>query len=328
MNALPALRQEAFTYTRLKGAVWCAQGLSYPGQVQRTAAVLLSQLISEDPDKPLVINCQGIVEIDDHAMESVDSALSKGHRRVLFINAGAIDQQLGNGLRQARDTYTFPFGGCTLIHGRGKQMQRTEVEQLWKTAAECDKAKIQQLVRGSYREYDPPRLMSSTPLRAPGIFDARSLISNPESFAWLCLAMAEALEHLLDEVRPPSPKLLAVSLRASPFAAAVGLLSQQQLDIEIVDHLGPKHEILEEYSFDVAPRSASYIYVADFIIGGTELKIAQTYAYTKKASLGGALAIACALPSGDYPVPVKICPLVEAQEAWPDIHYEFGGTGA
>ena len=56
--------------------------------------------------------------------------------------------------------------------------------------------------------------------------------------------------------------------RGCPFAAALAFMKGEPLDLEIVDHMGPKLAILEEHHLNRVRRNLDYIYVGDFVVGG------------------------------------------------------------
>ena len=128
--------------------------------------------------------------------------------------------------------------------------------------------------------------LPSTAILATGEFDAGKIISKPDNFFWLAFSLSDLVEDFVKEINIKYHdefvcRLISVSLRGSPFAAAISLLTSPEIKYDTVDHLGPKHKLFDIEFFDKLKLSTKekvrYIYFGDFIIGGTELKIAQTY---------------------------------------------------
>jgi hypothetical protein len=147
--------------------------------------------------------------------------------------------------------------------------------------------------------------MFSTPILTNGFFDARRLIANRRSFIWLCVQMADNIRHYNDLILNSSQssrilgnRLLSVTLRGAPFASAISALLSCPLDI--IDHLGPRHRILETTHLAGRNHRGNYIMIGDFIVAGTELKVARTYAQLRGGQLIAAQFIASALETEVY----------------------------
>ncbi|HVG33128.1 MAG TPA: hypothetical protein VM911_08610 [Pyrinomonadaceae bacterium] len=336
MRRLPVLHHEDFVYTRLKALAWVANETVLPTVLQADAGKALSQLFNEvEPNKPLVINCRGINVIDDHALDSIRGALQPPHRTLVLVNAGELKPQLDSALGRY-DLYNV--GGITVMVPGDAQIERATAARIIEQFPELEQKNVKNFVRDCFRPYPDGEMhrMASTPLLASGIFDARPLISDPERFVWVSMLMADRLEKYLDAGlgnageaqgsgttdKPKNFRLLAVSLRGSPLTAAVGLLTGRQ-DIEIVDHMGPKYKILEEHSLRLSAGSEDYIYVGDFVVGGTELRVAQAYARSKGATLRHAVVIGCRLDPDEYQLDMGISYLVKLEECCPTAKFQF-----
>ena len=321
----PVICNENLVYARMKGIVWCAEGLKYPNMIRPLAGKELACLVKEKkPDDAFVVNCQGVVDIDDHALDAVKKALDETSREVIFINAKPIETYLNNYLGPPIASYHSSPEECTIVYSRGQSINAKKAERLSKRALDLERKHLGKLVKGCFvPNANGWERMSSTPLLATGIFNARSLITDPSAFVKICLVMAEEVEKVVQKKKPLSGRLFAVSLRGSPFASAVYLLNDRELEIEIVDHMGPRHKILEEYSLAIGTRAENYICVGDFIIGGTQLKIAQMYVHSKACSLDYAVVIGCALDPEDYHIPMKIVPIVDLSKCCPMAMFKF-----
>lgn len=337
MRRLPVLHHSDFVYTRLKALAWVANETVLPSVLQADAGKALSHLFDHvERDKPLVINCHGINVIDDHALDSIRGAL-KAHRRPLVL---VYAEQLKPQFDDALGIYDFYSVGSVRVMVPGDaRIERAAAEHIIEQFPDLEHKSVIKYVGDCFRPFPDGKMhrMASTPLLASGVFDARPLISDPERFVWVSMLMADRLEKYLDAGldsavgsldptatdKPKSFRLLAVSLRGSPMAAAVGLLTGRQHSIEIVDHMGPKYRILEEHSLRLSSGNEDYIYVGDFVVGGTELRIAQAYARSKGAMLRHALVIGCRLDPEEYQLDMGVSCIVKLEECCPKAKFQF-----
>lgn len=325
MTHLSFLTHKDFVYTRLKLLVWAANGAILPTTLQAAAGKALTHIVLEEQcDKPLVINCREVVEIEDHALETTKDALNRTRRPLVLMHAEQFDPTSIR--RELGDPHVTHHIGETEVIVYGEEFtERAVVTQLVREASILEKSYVKKIVKQCFRRFSSGKKerMSSTPLLTSGVFDARPIISNPNKFAWVSILMAERLQHYLNSIlwqpnagednkaRTRGIRLLAVSLRGSPFAAAVGLLTSTQNTIEIVDHMGPKYRILEDPSFMPSVVNEDYVYIGDFVVGGTELRIAQTYARSRGSSLQHAVVVGCMLDSTEYGFGIEISCLVD-----------------
>jgi len=334
---LALLEGSGFSYARVMGLVWASPyGLLFPTKINAEAGGLLAELVTQQrKGKPLVLNCHGLSAIDNHAVSSLRDALSTPGAEVLFTDASGLETSLETMLGRSAASFPLPVGDMTqssvvrregneriLVYGGGPTDQ-SAVQELTRQAHDLEREEVNRLVRQCYRRVD--RRMHSTPLKASGIFNARSLISDPRSFMWVSLLLGDLLEQALKKRQLRRYRVLAVSLRGSPFAASVALIhARRRFEVEIIDHLGPKHKILEEYTLRKEPQCPDYVYVADFIVGGTELKIASTYAHTKGARVAHALAIGSALEPDAYSTDeMQISCLLNLRKCVPELELAF-----
>lgn len=335
MRRLPVLRHDQFIFTRLKALAWVGNQSTLPTLLQADGGRILSYIAEHDePEKPLILDCRGVVEIDDHALETTRAALQKHSRTLVLINADQLDARLKRDLGDFNVRFGFSSTQLAVVGDDGS-IDREVASRLIEQVAIIERNYVRECVAGCYRKF--PRgmeRMASTPLLASGVFDARLLISESNKFVWTAMLMADKLEEYLDGVlQTPTPgttaqplkqfRLLAVSLRGSPFAAAVGLLTSRHRSVEIVDHMGPKYKILEEPSLRATLVEDDYIYVGDFVIGGTELRIAQAYARSKGSQLKHAIVVGKVLETADYNLDFDISALVNLKECCPTLRFEF-----
>lgn len=327
---IPLIHGLGFLYTRLKGISWVASDGHLPTIIQRAAGDRLLQMIrTQRPSEPLFICCKHVVEVDDYAMQPIRDALPTTSRTVVFTDAEKIHKYLIDALGNALETKRLDSGGECMVYGRALP----DSSKLWSVADALPDLEINHmkaLVAGCFHKYEAGLArLPSTPILATGEFDARHVISDPDSFVWAVLLMEDQLEAIIgsrgceEGPKRTQVRLLAASLRGSPLAAGVQVLSSREAEIEIVDHMGPRHKVFEEYRLGPLNAGGEYIYVGDFTIGGTELRVAQAYAVAHGARLSDAIVLGCALSPDQYGAPPRVRPLVTLPECCPEGKYEF-----
>lgn len=303
-------------YLRMKGLTWVASHGFMPEMVQPSSGKLLAEIIHNiASDKLMIVNFFGIASIDDHSLDDVNEALKNTERKLVAINASQVQKQLNTYIR-THSKITLEDNAIIFNSDDGNDGKKAV-----NNAKKIEDSIIKEIVKQCYEPFAQMTRLRSTPIYASGVFNARKIISNRKDFIWTCLIMSEKLIKTMDECKPKAARLLAVSLRASPFAGALGILGS--LDIEIVDHMGPDLKILEEYTLRINQEELNYIYVGDFIIGGTELKIAETYAVARNCIVDHALVIGSLFDAIDYKGRAKVHSLVKLKEARPDAEYEI-----
>lgn len=333
----PVLTHSDFLYTRMKGLTWTRNGIQASSMVQKDAGNVLADLYANhEVNKPLLVNFQGIKSVSGFALKDTVSPNAHTSRALIIFNCIRLRNRLIEEFANlGMPKVDFPEDDCIVWC---KSEDHESVKNYIEMAKKEELKHIYSLVQNCYTSWDEKKRLNSTPLLANGAFDARKIISNPMSFLWLTLHLTEMLDSELErlenkeenkEENEESEKipsnLLAVSLRGSPIAAAVGLLSSRDLEIEIVDHIGPKHQILEEYSIEQESRGIKYVYIGDFLIGGTEIKTAQLYARSKGNSITHAMVIGNWLNSEDYieNLEVQLLSPVKLRECRPDATVQF-----
>ncbi len=316
-----------FVYSRMVGIAWNANRLLQPTVLTADAGnALLGCVQNKRPEAPIVLNCKGISTIEDHALSAFKEYLKQTGRQAIILIPSSqdqlgkeVDSELGEVFSQKHRIDT------THAHIYGKQdVTSGQVAAVIEGAKKLEQSFVTKVISESYRAFDKPERLESTPLIASGVLNARSLISDPRKFIWISLLLADAFQAVVNEAKPRTVRILAVSLRGGPFAAAVRVLSDTlSPTLEIVDHIGPRHEVLEDQRFVCDFTGGEYVLVGDFVIGGTEIKIARAYALAKGAKLNCAVAIGSFLDPSAYSQTVTLRSLVQLPEVVPELKYEF-----
>ncbi len=193
-------------------------------------------------------------------------------------------------------------------------------------------------------------LLRSTKMWTSGYFDATRLVGDPLVFPWVIGSLADSVERLIDEVsiRTESDiRLLACTRNGAVLAAAVRNLLQdvENISLDVVERFAPANEPIEFYDgsggsrtnfINPGQRFETYVYVGDFVVGGTELKLAGLHGLYRGVPLAGAAVLGNVLDTGllthDYgaealtPTPSRqpvVTSLFSLTEVEPKLKYRF-----
>jgi len=276
---------EDFFYTRMMLFSWGCD--SAPTNLSQSNGEFFIDCLNEEVPssvRMIVVNCNDISDIDDHFIDPVSEYLKSTKQNVIFFSTdqkSELVNHLDNHLDKTKyknikyfeesekKSYCFVEGSfCSssvmdIIH------KALNVETKW----------LIQEIKSTYNVFENKKRLSSTPLIASGEFNAFMLISDPSKFRWIAILLAEAINRVIQQERPKSYTIIAVSLRGSAIAGAVWEILHylSSPKIHIVDHIGPRHDILETPNDNQSQSSDYYVYVGDFLIAGTEAKIASAY---------------------------------------------------
>lgn len=309
-------------YLRMQDLIWRCQGLNFPTTVRMASAKELAKIMKviKDP-KILVVNFKHVSTIESHSFTDLAENIKSSGVYLACTHADQVVTQIKSQLEGCNYLNNADLGLHVFCYG-----EMPEKEVLINSIGETEAYEVRHmkyLVEKSFTKHPNGfKRLRSTPLLANGIFNARKLSSDPETFREIVLYLLDKLNDEIERSQPTREvRLLSVSLRASAFAGALALLSGQQ--IEIVDHMGPELKIFEEYSLRNEDAPVDYILIYDFVIGGAEIKIAQTYAYAKGSRVSHALGIGKALKNGLYGSDITVSSLVDILDLDSDVKYKF-----
>lgn len=291
----PYLSNNEWTYTSVDGLVWLNSGLKLPTNLEERACQALVKIYKEvNVEMPLIIDFRNIKDVADRAMDNMFRVFFDSSREIVLINFDSISVQIDKVIHQV---FTKPTKSFILKNDQHCKLlnQSTVKEEDYSTHVnELRALKVRHFVKQCFIPFDEPKYLSSTPIKASGVFDASLIVSTPTPFYWICLELSELLKTLLKTRQIKLSKelrLLSVNLKSSPFASVVSLLNN--IPLVTIDHMGPKHKV---YDLDILDglknlKQYNFIYVGDFCIGGTEIKIAKTYAGISNSELNTAIVV-------------------------------------
>lgn len=318
-------------YVRLNALALASTGPLYPNTIREHAAKFLAEA-SRAADQTLVVDCFGVDHIENLAFEAVRAAVTARQAAMSFFRMKPsvereIIHQLGaSNITWMAQTVKGPFLTCN-----AGPTDEASAMLVVDAAAHAEREHLGRILADSYVQTEDgvSKRMSSTPLQTLGEFDARRVLSYPARYLQSTAALAEALEIVVQQCADrgafaeAGPRIIAVSLRGSAIATGVAVMTGRQSTLEIVDHIGPRQKVLEEHSLDRSREGGEYIYVGDYLVGGTEIKVAQAYLRSRGATLRGAVALGSLLAPSEYGFEFPVASLVELQRVRTDLRYSL-----
>jgi hypothetical protein len=277
----------------------------------------------------LLVNCNNVIDVDDHFIDPLSSFLKDTKKSIIFFsndNKSTLVKYLDElYLSSDSDRIKISSSGVTRsFYINNHKLSEENVTKLIEKAERLEKDWIIKQVAKSFTEFADPKPLSSTPLMAPGEFNATRIISDPYLFRWLSILMAESILKIIQKGQIRTYNIIAVSLRGAVIAAAVwellNFLSNPKL--HIVDHMGPRHQIIEYPLKNNKFNNEYCIYIGDFIIAGPEVKVANTYCNLLGGKIHHAFVLGKYIKQEDLGRDIQLHALVNLKECINSLSYE------
>jgi hypothetical protein len=285
------------SYIKLIGLVWTNSGLLPTNNLHIDAGEVLNEIyLLTSRHKPLIIDCDGITAVIDHAWDTFFKSVGKVNKQIIFINHKRLIQKIQASKKEfcdhlkkdegQYDDYFTIYDGDSFIKYSKDHIDEIQLE------IQC---KIKNYIFNSFEEFHDKQYhyLHSTPFLSTGVYNALNIIGDPEQFYWTTIALMHKIEMIVQEYKlgknhKNKPlRLLSVSLRSSPFALILSMLLD--LDVDIIDHFAPINKI---YEHNILPKTGfEYIFIGDFCIGGTEIKITKQFSFWNQSILEHAVVI-------------------------------------
>ena len=301
-----------FLYGRLQAFSWAN---SSPRLINTVDAKGIQSLISEWQKiayEFLFLDCTRIERFLSHSLTSLKEYLKSNALRTVTIvhtgdggwNAAESDALRDELKRQLRgiDNHEHSdyvaFG--SVPHETLKSVQSIVENCL--SSRKLEDASIREYVKSSYFRFDREKRLTSTPLKALGIFKAASMIGRPSVHIQTMLRMADEIERVCSEHSGQEIRLMACSRNSACFAFTLHWLCNSfgVEGVDIVDRLGPSGKFVEEYSSSPTNMHYSYILVTDFIVGGAELRAAVAHAHERGKRILKAVCVGSVVPAEEF----------------------------
>lgn len=321
-----------YVYIRFKALIWHSNCLIKNTTVLQSSIKLLEEIYKNCfPTLPLIVSFRGVIDTERPLENFFSETVYAIKRPIIFIHNESFDENIVQSILRIDLSKRPQYGSdqeekdvikvcCTtkedsIVKGLINKIEIAEQDFLKSAILSCHKSINQRLL--------------STVVSANVEFDAAKIISEPALFVWVCLFMADKISSFIkdkmlgDNLNNDSSniKLLAVSLRSSPFASAVSFLINRGYDT--IDHLGPKHKLFDIELLENFKRGIQYIYIGDFAVGGTEIKIAQAYAELLGCELNYAVVLSSLLDPEVFKENFTLIPLTRINDIVPSAEYKL-----
>lgn len=277
-------------FTRAQALIWVANGLSILNVFEKSTGKLLSEIIRSSPEnKSILVNFIGIDRLDDHSLDDVYEIIEHTDKLLIIFNGQKLLEDFTKLRKDKEIDISFDSANKCIIIGKSDVINFSSLFQERRDAIDSN---INSILKRTFTKFpNSPEFqrLCSTPFLANGEFDSKKIIENPKDFMWISFYLSDKLQEVIETEKLSNIKLISASLRGAPFASILGILND--IDYVTVDHIGPKHKVYNSNILHLEPKAFNYIYIGDFVFGGTEIKITKTYVTLQNSSLNYALVL-------------------------------------
>lgn len=273
--------------TRAQALVWVANGLSYLNLFENSSGKLFSEIIDNCPQhKTLLINFKGIVRFDDHCLDEVFNSLVGNNKQVVIVNGEHLYSDLIKLRKEKQVNISHDSIKKTIILGSTRNV---DIDKILGEREDIVDSYIKDILKSTFTEFDDFKRLCSTPFLAKGEFDSKIIIESPYVFMWISFYLSDKLSKIIETEKLNEIVLVTASLRGAVFSSILGILND--LDYLNIDHIGPIHKVYDINSLEEKHRNKNYIFIGDFVFGGTEIKLTKAYSSFWGAKLNHALVL-------------------------------------
>lgn len=274
-------------FTRAQALVWVANGLSELNLFEKSSGKLLSEIIDKCPEqKSLLVNFKGIIRFDDHCLDDVYDSLLGNKKQLIILNGAQLFDQL-NKLKKGKEVnVNNDATNKIIILGNSRVIN---ISDLLKERQTFVDDYISITLKSTFSKFGCFKRLCSTPFLANGEFDSKKIIESPLDFMWMSLYLSDKLSAVIESEKLTDVVLVSASLRGATFTSILGILND--LDYINLDHVGPIHKVYDFNQLESSHRNRNYVYIGDFVFGGTEIKLTKVYASFYGAKLNHALVL-------------------------------------
>jgi len=303
---------------------------------------VLAHAISETSAESVVVDCYGVQGMMDHALDAVHETIHGGlEKSVCFLRCEKSffrafdnedsDERLGG--RRVRGYRVKPHAESNgnhiaMIYPPPKgELTDHEFDVLVRRSADLALRSIHDALRATYTPFSNGKVrLRSTPVIVPGVFDAAQMISTPRTYMAVTEHLSERLgERLREDIEKPQGgasgrevRLLAMSRPGAALAVGIDHLTPGLDGVDVVDRRRFQQDVIDEHIQDESDSvHRAYIFVSDFALGGTELKLGEAFARYRGALMPYALFIGTALRPEDYSPTIEVLSLASLTEVDP-----------
>ncbi|MCU1792484.1 hypothetical protein [Pectobacterium polaris] len=326
------INHEDFSYTRILLFSWDCY--LQPVILSETNGHFFAEKIKENfksGNKKIVINCNNVLDVEDHFSDEFLKIIKNNKEcSIVFYSNDRVNkliEYIKKHINKSDFHHTFMHeeGEVSSYIISGNNVCSSTISSMISEANRIEKKKVIEVVKNSYVETGAETL-SSTPLSAKGQFDATKLISKPSVFRWIVLLLVESIFNYCISNNVKGYGLVAGSLRGAAIAGSVWELLQQfddEITIKIVDHVGPCHDVVGKRYESLGVINKEFIYIGDFLIAGTEIKLTSAYCNFIGTTLTNAFVIGKYTTKNLIDNKIKLHSLVDLNECNLNLEYKL-----
>ena len=329
----PFLIHSDFVYSRALLFSW--ESDSNPTSLTQTNGQYFlkraQEMLAVHSCKVLLLNCNLVSDVDDHFIKPLIELVMQKKLSIVFYSSDKQNELISH-LEEHLSEQDYPnqltkrSSGTRFFHFYSEKLCEAKWDEIKENAEKLELDSIKKLVHSAFVSVGDGIKLSSSPIHASGHFNATKLLSHPEKYRWIVLLLSELVNRvLIENKQSPQFAIVAGSLRGSILAGAIKEILDYIWEPKFIifDHLGPKHNFSQNPRQEKLPKDFPCIYIGDFMIGGTELKLAQVHT----SLLGGNLNIAFLV--GKYTQlntlndQIGLNSLVQLSDCCPDLSYKL-----
>lgn len=274
-------------FTRAQAIIWVANGLTFLELFEKKAGKLLSDIIETcSEEKSLLINFKGVIKFDDHSLDDVFDKLEGNRKQIIILNGETLHEDFLRLKKGKNVNITHNTEHNIIILGSS---DISELQIQIKEREESKKKYITNTLKNTFTQFGQFKRLCSTPFYANGEFDSKKIIESPKDFMWISFYLSDKLTQLVESEKIDNVVLVSASLRGAAFVSILGILNDYEY-INI-DHIGPIHKIDNSSKISHLTNKKNYIYIGDFVFGGTEIKLTKVYVGMSGSKLDYALVL-------------------------------------
>lgn len=307
---------DSYHYICVSLIIWRINGLSRIQNIDKDASIKIVEILNDKlHDRlPFILDFKRVVSFTDGVLNELFKYITFNKQEIYFVNYKPILSSLlylfsefkGHNAKQKEE------GNYLIIYFNDIPTLNTNLSNLMIGINLSIDEEIKRYVKATYTPNGIEEIkfvpLRSTPILATGKFDASKIIAQPDQFSWICIRLTDEVEKLISQNNLLNVNILSVSLRASPFASAISLMLR--LPMKTIDHLGPIQKVWDMRPFSKFEKiENNNIFIADFIVGGTELKLAHLFSKYCHSNLQYAVSLGHVIPT-DHFIDYKVISLV------------------
>ena len=269
---------------------------------ENTTDFLLDKL-EEHNTSNIVFDCSSVVYTDDQKVfERMFNQHQTKDRKILFFN---MESELYERLLKDLENSGYIFekyekSNSYFSKNKIKSVAINNFDIIDITAKELKNNDIKILQNCSIKHKVQSERLLSTPIWSNYYFDVGKLFSdNPQKTTWILSRLCNKFRNTIRTNK--KILLVSTSLHGTILATIMKEILNDSYEIETIcfDRLGPDL-LINEINHNKKEKYDYIIYVCDFIIAGTELKILKALLALRKLSINFVFSIGTFLKSNEY----------------------------